>query len=174
MDAAWGRGAGIKARGDKLHARVGINGRMLDGAVAPLNIDERVMAEQMLRAKPAIGYVLGDKNDDSHKLHTCVSDGGAQLVAPRRYGSHRGMGHMRHEPGRLHRRDLLENTVSEFGRELHALRGTIERVFGSLTSTSGLRTHLPAWVRTLPRVRLWVQAKLIVSEIRRPQRKPRE
>ncbi len=62
--------------------------------------------------------------------------------------------------------DLLENTVSSFGRDLHALRNAIERTFGYLASTAGLLTHLPAWVRTCPRVRLWVQTKLIIADPR--------
>jgi hypothetical protein len=171
-DAAWGRGAGGRAKGYKLHARHGPGGRVLDWAVMPMNHDERTVAERMLRERPAVGYVLADKNYDSNRLHRCVTAGGAQLVAPRRYGAHRGLGHGKQEPGRLRSRDLLENTVSTFGRELHAERRAIERDFGYLASTSGLLTHLPAWVRTLPRVTLWVRAKLILAQIRRTLRKP--
>ena len=37
-------------------------------------------------------------------------------------------------------------------------------------SQSKLLTHLPAWVRTYPRVRLWVQAKLILAQLRKRAR----
>jgi hypothetical protein len=95
---------------------------------------------------------------------------GGQLVAARRMGSHRGPAAGRHSPARLRCKDLLENTVSRFGRELHDPRRGIEREFGYLTSTGGLLTRLPAWVRTYPRVRLWVQAKLILAQLRKRTR----
>ena len=88
-------------------------------------------------------------------------------MAPRRWGPGKGLGHRRQDPGRLRSLDLLENTISPFGRQLHGLRRVIEREFGYLTSTSGLLTHLPAWVRTYRRVRFWVQTKLILAQLRR-------
>jgi len=50
------------------------------------------------------------------------------------------------------------------------LRSGIEREFGYLTSTGGLLTYFPAWVRTYPRVRPWVQAKLILAQLRKRAR----
>ncbi len=66
---------------------------------------------------------------------------------------------------------MLEKSESMFGRELYKLRGAIERKFGHLASTPGLLTHLPAWVRTLPRVRIRVQAKLVLADLRAVQRR---
>lgn len=68
--------------------------------------------------------------------------------------------------GRRRSIEMLENPASSFGRDLHALRNAIERTFGYLASTAGLLTHLPAWVRTCPRVRLWVQTKLVIADLR--------
>ena len=45
-------------------------------------------------------------------------------------------------------------------------RDEIERVFGVLTCTAGGLAPLPAWVRTLPRVRRWVGAKIILYNAR--------
>jgi hypothetical protein len=91
---------------------------------------------------------------------------GGQLVAPRRKGPTKGLGSRRQAPGRLRSKDLMENTVSDFGRELHKMRDAIERKFRYLSSTGGLLTHLPSWIRTYQRVRAWVQAKLILAELR--------
>ena len=90
-----------------------------------------------------------------------------QRTSPRRYGPDKGMGRRRHAPARVRCRDLLENTVSEFGRDLHHERDMIERVFGTLTCTAGLLNGLPAWVRTYPRVHRWVQAKIALYHLRR-------
>lgn len=95
-EATWGRSAGGLARGCKPHARHGPRGRVLDWALAPMHIDERPMAHAMPEAKPAIGYVLGDKNDDPNKPHACATRGGAQPVTPRRYAPGKGLGRTRH------------------------------------------------------------------------------
>ena len=46
------------------------------------------------------------------------------------------------------------------------MRAAIERWLGYLTSTGGLLAGLPAWVRRHARVRMWVQAKLILADLR--------
>jgi len=161
--ATWGHGGN---RGYKLHLLLSLSGTVLAWRVAPMNIDEREMARRMLRAARVSGYILADAMFDANHLHDAALRHGGQLVAPRRMGSHRGLAAGRHSPGRLRCKDLLENTVSPFGRELHHLRDAIERRFGHLSSTGGLLTHLPSWVRTYPRVRLWVQAKLILADLR--------
>jgi len=169
--AAWGRGAGGKAKGYKLHALIALAGGIVEWRVAPLNIAEPEMARRMLRKSGCSGYILGDKNYDTNRLHDEALRHGGQLVAPRRRGADKGLGHHRHSPGRLRCKDLLENTQSDFGRDLHRLRGDIERRFGYLVSTAGLLGPLPSWVRTYPRVRLWVQAKLILAALRTAIRK---
>ena len=165
--ATWGYGAGGRAKGYKLHLLLSLCGTVIAWRVAPMNLDEREMARRMLRSACVAGYILADALFDANHLHDAALRHGGQLVAPRRMGSHRGLAAGRHSPGRLRCKDLLENTVSPFGRELHHLRDGIERRFGYLSSTGGLLTHLPAWVRTYPRVRLWVQAKLVLAELRR-------
>src|SRR5947207_11492034 len=69
--AGYGRAAGGKAKGYKLHALVGGSGAVAGWRVAPMNADERVLAERLLKAAPAEvrGYVVADGNYDSNKPH---------------------------------------------------------------------------------------------------------
>jgi hypothetical protein len=163
--ATWGRGAGVKDRGYKLHLLLGLPDSILQWRVAALNVDEREMARRMLRDAQCGGYIVGDKNFDSNRLHDLARSHGGQLIVPRRR-SHTSLGNGYQSAGRLRSKELLEHSTSGMGSALLAMRSAIERKFGYLTGTSGLLTHLPPWVRTHPRVRLWVQAKLILSELR--------
>lgn len=164
--ARWGRGAGGWAKGYKLHLLLSLCGTVMGWRLTPMNGDEREMARRLLKQTHCAGYILGDKEFDANYLYDEASRNGAQLVAPRQKGSTKGLGSRRQAPGRLRSKDLMENTVSTFGRELHAMRDVIERKFGYLTSTGGLLTCLPSWVRSHRRVRAWVQAKLILGELR--------
>src|SRR5207237_8544779 len=86
--AGYGRAANCMAKGYKIHAIVGSQGAIAMWRVPPMNKDERVMAERLLRAAPIQGYVLGDSNYDSNKVHrVCEARGELQLVTRRRYGS---------------------------------------------------------------------------------------
>ena len=116
-----------------------------------MNTDERVMARRLLRQDPVEGYVLADGNYDDNKLHDlCGVRSNLQLVAPRRYGFKKGLGHHRHSPGRLRSITLLTNPMSDFGSRLLARRDQIERFYGNLTTFGA---GLPPWVRTHRRVR---------------------
>jgi hypothetical protein len=164
--AAWGRGAGVWARGYKLHLLLSLCGTVMAWKLTPMNTPERAMAQRMIRQARCGGYILGDKQYDANHLYYEAAAHGGQLVAPRMRGPTRTLGSRRQAPGRLRSKDLLENTASAFGQSLHAMRDVVERKFGYLTSTAGLLTHLPAWVRTYRRVRAWVQAKLILADLR--------
>ena len=67
-DARWGRGAGGKAKGYKLHTLW--SGRPLPEAweVTPLPEAESVGGQRLLRQAPGAGYVLADGNYDSSPL----------------------------------------------------------------------------------------------------------
>ena len=72
-----------------MHALVGAAGAVAGWRVAPMNTDERVMAERLVTAAPpeVVGYLLADANYDSNPLHrVCDRRGNLQLVTPRRYG----------------------------------------------------------------------------------------
>jgi len=166
-DATWGRVFGGKGKGYKLHLLMAKGGTVMAWHVAPLNVHERTIARILLQRAQCAGYILADANYDANHLHDLALSFGGQMVSPRRESSKGTQpGHRRHSPGRLRSITLLEDPVSRFGSDLYKLRTTIERKFGYLASTPGLLTHLPAWVRTLRRVRMWVQAKLILADLR--------
>ena len=135
-----------------------------------MNKDERVMAERLLKAAPpeVVGYVLADANFDSNKLHqVCDGRGNLQLVTPRRYGPAKGTGHRKQAAGRLRSIELTESPFPAFAEQLLKDRGEVERQFGNLTNWGGGLSGLPAWVRTHRRVRRWVQAKLVLTRLKR-------
>jgi hypothetical protein len=170
--AGYGRAAAGKAKGYKLHALVNPAGQVAGWRVAPMNTDERVMAARLIKAAPAQvqGYVVTDGNYDSNPLHALCearAAGRLQLVNRRRYGPGRGHGHRKQTAGRLRSKDLLENPWPRFGEQLVADRDQVERYFGGLVSWGGGLSCLPAWVRTHRRVHRWVQAKLVLSALKR-------
>ncbi len=175
--AGYGRASGGKAKGYKLHVLVNPQGQLADWRVAPMNVDERVMAARLLKGAPeqVQGYVAADTNYDSNPLHAQCEQrpaGRLQLVAPRRYGPGRGTGHKKQTAGRLRSKELLENPMPHFGKQLKRDRNQIERQFGQMVNWGGGLTCLPAWVRTHRRVRRWVQAKFVLTALKHqlPQR----
>jgi hypothetical protein len=166
--AGYGRSAGGKAKGYKLHAIIGKNGDLASWRIAPMNKDERVMAERMLKSTKIAGYVVADGNYDSNKLFkTCDDKQNLQMVVRRRYGSKSGLGHRKQTTGRLRSKDILENPDPKFGNDLLSQRNSIERYFGNLTNWGGGITCLPSWARTYRRVHRWVQAKLLLNGLRK-------
>ncbi len=166
--AGYGKAAASKAKGYKLHAIVAPEGSIAAWRIAPMNKDERVMAKRLLKTASIQGYVVGDANYDSNYLHEiCVARGNCQFVTPRRYGRGKRVGHRAQSPGRMRSIALLENPNAFFGEHLLRKRSAIERCFGNATNWGGGLTHLPPWVRTHRRVRLWVQAKLTLTALRR-------
>ena len=168
--AGYGRAANCKAKGYKIHAIVNPEGSLAAWRVTPMNKDERVMAVRLVRNAAIHGYLVGDTNYDSNPLHeACGRRASLQLVTRRRYGPGRGLGHKKQTPGRLRSIALLENPYPDFGEQLLADRNAIERRFAHLTNWGGGLTCLPPWVRTHRRVHRWVQAKLVLTTIKRTQ-----
>jgi Transposase DDE domain len=166
--AGYGRAAGGKAKGYKIHAIIGPDDSVAAWRVAPMNKDERVMARRLLREASIQGYLLADSNYDSNDLHElCDERGDVQMIVPRRNGPNRGHGHRKQSAGRMRSQELLENPGAEFGKTLHQQRDYIERFYGNLTNWGGALNHLPAWVRTHRRVHRWVQAKFVLTALRR-------
>jgi hypothetical protein len=166
--AGYGRAAGGKAKGYKLHAVVADTGAVAAWRIAPMNKDERVMAKRLLLSVEIQGYLLADSNYDSNPLHrVCDQKPSLQLLAPRRRGKGKGMGHRRHAAGRLRSIARLENPRPAFARGLLFERNEIERRFGHLSNWGGGLHALPAWVRTHRRVHRWVQAKLVLTALKR-------
>ena len=168
--AGYGRAAGGMAKGYKLHALVGGDGSVAGWRVAPMNTAERGMAERLLKAAPpeVVGYVVGDANYDSNKLHrACDARGELQLLTRRRYGPGNGTGHRKQAAGRLRSMARVESPFPAFADGLLADRAEVERRYGHLTNWGGGLACLPAWVRTHRRVRRWVQAKLVLTALKR-------
>jgi len=133
-----------------------------------MNKDERVMAGRLLRSTSLQGYLVADSNYDSNRLHEiCDRLGNLQMVVPRRYGPGRGYGHKRQTPGRLRSAQILEGPFPEFGARLQLCRNEIERRFANTSNWGGGLNGLPAWVRTHRRVHRWVQAKLVLTALKR-------
>lgn len=169
-DATFGRGAGQKARGYKLHT-VWAGGSMpLAWRVAPLHQDERQMAPRLIKQLHNLpGYIAADKNYDSNRLFDCAAEHNNVLICPRRYGSEKGLGHIRHSPHRLRSMGLLEGPtrkLTRFGPRLMKNRNSIERKFGNAVSFTGGLNGLPPWVRRYGRVHRWVWAKLLINAAR--------
>jgi hypothetical protein len=146
------------AKGYKLHVIINGDGALITWAVAPLNHGESTVAKRLVRRLSDGGYLVGDSNYDYNTLYDQAHAYGHQLVAPpKRQG--KGLGHMRHSPHRLRGLALLRQPLT---RELMYVRRTsVERFFGNLGWKAGGLSTLPGFVRTLPRVRRWVQGKLI-------------
>src|SRR5262245_25143393 len=127
--AGYGKAAGGKAKGYKLHALVGSDGSVACWRVAPMNKDERVIAERLVRAAPpeVVGYLLADANFDSNPLHrACDERGELQLVTPRRYGPGKGTGHRKQTAGRLRCIALTESPFPAFAEQLREDRAEVE------------------------------------------------
>lgn len=168
--AGYGQAAGCKAKGYKVHALIADDGEIAAWRLAPMNKDERVMAERLLKSAPeeVLGYLMADANFDSNRLHQiCDARGNLQMVTPRRYGPGRGTGHRKQAKGRLKMIRLTENPQSQFAHGLLHDRDEIERRFGHLTNWGGGLQGLPSWVRTHRRVHRWVQAKLVLTQLKR-------
>jgi hypothetical protein len=169
-DAGWGRGAGQKSKGYKLHAIWSSARAMpLQWRIAPLDVSEQEMARRMLRDLSDPGYVGADKNYDANHLFDQAGEVDNHLICPRRYGPDKGLGHQYQSPHRLRSKDWLEGPtrrLTRFGPLMMKHRSQIERDFGNTSSFSGGLQGLPPWVRRYGRVRRWVWAKLLINAAR--------
>lgn len=160
-DARWGRGSGGLQKGYKLHAVWGWGPLPIAWALVPLNVSERRVALQLVKDLPGEGYLLGDRQYDSAALYETAAAEGYQLIAPPQRNG-RALGHRRQSVYRLRALELL---AVPFGRALYGCRVNIEHCFAKLTSFVGGLGPLPFWVRRFHRVRLWIQAKLLLNAV---------
>jgi hypothetical protein len=163
-DARWGQAVRTKAKGYKLYAVCNSRGEIAAWTLHAMNVPEPEAARELIPQLNGEGYLLGDALYDSNELYDLAAARGRQLVAPRKKPG-RGLGHRRHSPARLRSIRLLESG-SRFGCRLHAQRNRIEGTFGTMGNIGCGLAPLPNWVRRLPRVRLWVQTKLIIHHTR--------
>lgn len=164
-DAARGRVPGGMARGYKLHAWSTPDGRIPVWSVMPLNVSEKAVAGELLRYHRTDGVILADGNYDAGWLYDRVAADGGQLLTP--LPENVGGGHRPQSSARLAAARAW-NAGVEF---LYRQRLTAERTFAHSSSYGGGLGPLPAWVRTLARVRRWIGAKLILYHVRLSLRK---
>jgi hypothetical protein len=160
-DARYGQGAGMKAKGYKLHA-VWARAVLPEAwEVTPMNRDESQVAQRLVPQLRGGGYLLADGKYDVIALFNLARRQGYQLLTPppKAPPSRR-----RHSPARL--RSIEAMTRSFWGERLYRRRIGIEAAFGNATSFGGGLGPLPAWVRGLERVRTWVWAKLLINAAR--------
>jgi len=176
-DASYGRGAGLMAKGYKLHTLWSNQPLPEQWEVTSLKAGETTVAAQMLqRQQPAQqelpsggGYLLADGNYDSSPLFDQAKAAGYQLVVPI-VRANAGQGHRYQSPHRRRCIEMMQRRQvpgrSDFGPSLYKQRTQIERSFGNATSFACGLGPLPAWVRRLHRVRIWVWAKLLINAVR--------
>jgi hypothetical protein len=160
-DAHRGYADGRLKRGYKLYVICDGHGAPDAWKVLPMNLSEAQVARHLVRQVRAEAYLVGDSQYNASRLYDLAARQGLHLVAPRqREGD---LGHHYQSPHRLWAIDVLRRP---FGQTLMRQRYAIDRYFGTLTSFGGGLAPLPNWVRTLPRVHLWVQGKIILNMVR--------
>lgn len=164
-EAKSGPAPGGMAKGYKLHAWGTEDGRIPIWSVMPLNVNEKTVAGALLRYERASGIVLADGNYDAGWLYDRVDEDGGQFITP--LPKNAGQGHRRQSPARLRAAAFWPN----LGGYVYRQRLGVERIFAHQSAFGGGLAPLPAWVRTLPRVRRWIGTKLIIYHARMQVRK---
>lgn len=152
-------GAGF-ARGYKLHAIWGKGPIPLCFEVTSLNVGEAKVARGLISQLNHSAFIIGDRQYDSNPLHEVARKRNCQLIAEQKNRSGRLAHNRKHSPNRIKCFNILKTPR---GCLLLKYREQIERRFGKLTCHGAGLGPLPAWVRTIQRVRLWVKAKLIIN-----------
>ena len=169
-DAHAGWASGGYAKGYKLHLLADSPADVHAWQITPMNANEPRVAQELVQRCGIQGYLLGDANYDTNALHATCRERGIQLVAPRRHGPGRGLGHRPHDVARVRCVEMLEQSHTGFGPQLHRQRPNIERQFGCYSSSAYGLGVLPPWVRRLHRVRLWIGAKLVLLVLHHQRR----
>lgn len=169
-EAKVGWGDGKFERGYTLHAVVVNARRLVAHEVQPMNtpearvtatLVERADREGLLNGKELL---LADAPYDTNPLHAAARRAGLRMLAPRRRPDQGLATNRKHDPGRVLSMTLLEGDpeIAAWQREA---RVPVEHYFAGMVT--GARLHaLPPWVRTLPRVRVWVAAKIAPNAAR--------
>jgi hypothetical protein len=169
-DAKFGRAAGGFARGYKVDVIWGAAPVPVAWDVWSMNVNEKIMAKELVGRLPMTGWIFGDAQYDGNDVYDACFEHGFRLIAPRQK---RGdFGHHYQSPHRVFAAQLMEES-SAFHQLFHAHRSSIERKFGNWTSFGSGLAPLPSWVRRIDRVRLWVQAKFLINACRIIQRRER-
>jgi hypothetical protein len=176
-DARYGRAAGHKAKGYRMHVLYNAGGAVIAWLLAPMSYGDAPAAAALLnnvelkqhsgQLKMLSGYSVGDNLYDANALYDGFHKTGLQHVAPPRKTA-KQVGHGPQSPHRLRGLDLVKRG---FGKNLLHARGGIERFFANATSFAGGLGQLPSWVRTPQRISIWVGCKLMIDAVRRAKNK---
>ena len=158
-DAKWGRGAGGKAKGYKLHAVFDVSLALEAFQVVPMNVNEKRVAGFLLPQVAGPGLVLGDNQYDAVVVYEQAAAQHLQLIVNPRRQRPKDLGH---QAVNVHRLLGMAWAGSPLGRALRKDRVGIDRLFGYWGNVYVGLNPLPNWVRGLQRVRYWVCGKLII------------
>lgn len=161
VDARRGYAGGHFATGYKLHAITRIDGKIAAWRVAPLNVSETTVADELIVEAQPKGWLLADGNYDVGRLYDLACTHGAVMFTP--LPANAGCGHRPQSPMRLLAARLWK---TDGAAELYRRRTTIERQFSQQSCYGGGLGSLPPWVRGLRRVTQWVGTKLILYHVR--------
>jgi hypothetical protein len=159
-DARAGRASGGYGRGYKLHVWAAHDGRIPVWSVMPLSVNEKPVAHEMLRYRWAEELVLADGEYDSRALYDAIATDGGTLLTP--LPRHAGKGHTPQSAAR----NAAARAWTGIAGYVYQDRKGVDRIFAHISAFGGGLAGLAPWVRTLPRVRRWVGAKLIIYHAR--------
>jgi hypothetical protein len=146
-DAAWGRGAGRLQKGYKFYAIWEQRCLPTAWGLAPMNVAETKIGEQLMSDLPGSGYLLADKRYDSNKLFDVAAKNNHQLVAPRQNPG-KALGPLLAESLSspvhcLAAKAFRKNTVSGTNSDRAVLR-ELDGVWKRACTTTGLGSPLPS------------------------------
>lgn len=159
-DAGKGFVSNHFAKGYKLHAITKKDGKIAAWRVTPLNVAEKVVADDLIAEARPRGLLLADGGYDAGRLYDLALACGALLITP--LPKNVGGGHRKQSEVRL----LVGRMWKQGVAPLYKMRTTIERHFSQQSCYGGGLGPLPAWVRGLPRVTQWVGTKLTIYHAR--------
>ena len=174
-DARIGHGAGLPAKGYKLHAIVdAISLQAQRWTLASMNRHDAAIAAELIALMPQAqaAYLIGDNAYDSNHLYDLAAAKGVQLLAPQRQSA-KSMGKRRHSPHRVAGHARLANPlkctgqIQSFGLSMLEHRIGVEQGFAYMSNIPQGLSGLPGWVRRPHRVALWVAMKLLIPMARR-------
>jgi Transposase DDE domain len=174
-DARIGHGAGLPAKGYKIHAIVDACSRMVEHWVlAPMNRHDAAMAAELVPNMPGeqAAYLIADNAYDSNHLYELAAEKTCQLLAPQRRSA-KALGRYKHSPHRIAGHTKLANPLQwsgqteSFGHAMLDFRIGIEQCFGYMGNIAPGLKGLPNWVRRPHRVALWVAGKLLIVAVNR-------
>ena len=163
------------ARGYRLHLLVDRYEQVWAARVTAMNVAEPAVACQLLDDLDSLegprprGLLLADRGYDTIATFTAAAKSGLVMLCKRRVTA---CSDPRPSDSAARYRSFLilekfpksHGTIAE---QFPKLRDTAERAFAHLCGRAGGLTGLPPWVRTLPRVRAWVMAKLVLHAAHR-------